>query len=79
MFLIFFLYIYIYNFKLIVGDFASQAIVSITLKKYFPDFKLVGEENSQALKESNSLRKRVTGLVNDTLEEKYSEDDVKKS
>jgi len=62
-----------------IGDFASQAIVSITLKKYFPDFKLVGEENSQALKESESLRKRVTGLVNDALETKYTEEDIMKA
>jgi len=62
-----------------IGEFAAQAIVSITLNKYFPDFKLVGEENSKALKESESLRKRVTGLVNDTLETEYSEEEIMKA
>jgi len=62
-----------------IGDFAAQAIVSITLQKYFPDFKLVGEENSNALKESENLRKRVTELVNGTLENEYTEEEIMKA
>lgn len=60
-----------------IGDFAAQAVVSIILKKHFPNFKMVGEEDSNALKNSESLRKRVKELVNGVLSEKeYSEEEI---
>jgi 3'(2'), 5'-bisphosphate nucleotidase len=46
-----------------VADFASQALVARLLSESFPDDPLVGEEDSQALREAGPTLDLVTGFV----------------
>ncbi len=48
-----------------IADFASQAVINMTLRRAFPDDPMVSEEESAVLKENSDLRGKVVGLVRD--------------
>jgi 3'(2'), 5'-bisphosphate nucleotidase len=58
-----------------IGDFGAQALIISAIKAAFPDDEVVGEEESNALKENDDLRKTVWELVKETrLEDGKSEE-----
>ncbi|KAJ8607050.1 hypothetical protein MRB53_040559 [Persea americana] len=49
-----------------IGDFGAQALIIHALKKNFPSDSVVGEEDSDALRKDDGLRKQVWDLVQST-------------
>ena len=48
-----------------IADLGTQAVVILDLLKAFPDDAIVGEEDSNELRENDALREKVLGLVNE--------------
>ena len=48
-----------------VADLSAQSLISLHLLNFFPDDKIVGEEDTTELRQNDALRSKVVQLVND--------------
>jgi 3'(2'), 5'-bisphosphate nucleotidase len=51
-----------------VGDLAAQALITLHLQQFFPEDKIVGEEDTTELRKNDGLRNKVVSLVNEGFE-----------
>ncbi|CAD6568076.1 MAG: hypothetical protein CYPHOPRED_002314 [Cyphobasidiales sp. Tagirdzhanova-0007] len=64
-----------------VADYAAQALISILLAQYFPDYPLIGEEDANDLRtaEQNSVREKIVELANGALAKSTGTEEDQKS
>ncbi len=48
-----------------IGDLSAQSLISLHLAQFFPEDKIIGEEDTEELEGNEKIRKRVVGLVNE--------------
>lgn len=56
-----------------VADLSAQSLISLHLLNFFPEDKIVGEEDTTELRANGPLREKVVGLVNGGFEKGRSE------
>ncbi|KAJ3127384.1 hypothetical protein HK100_009782 [Physocladia obscura] len=59
-----------------VADFGAQTVVNALLLKHFPEDPIVGEEDSEALKQNPVLSERVLNLVNGVVESPITVEEI---